>query len=178
MEATRMPLAPGGQRIIDRAGANPDAGMFVQFYQDPLEGKNMVMLTIPGDKNFQPVFEVGEDDNDEYKIRFPEQWAAFQANEMQNPEHTSVDSVAWIDPATAIKLKGMQIFTIEQLASVTDANLDFAMGGRKMRDRAQAEVEKKYKADHFDAQAEEIEQLKARIAQLEKKPQRGRQQAA
>ena len=66
------------------------------------------------------------------------------------------------------ELRGKNIFTVEQLASVQDTHLEqIGHGARTLRDRAKAVVEAAEKAKAFDGQAAEMATLKERIAQLE-----------
>lgn len=70
---------------------------------------------------------------------FPAQWRAYQDGQQSMPEGTPL-SVLFPDALEVVEnLKHFKLFTVEQLAAVTDGNLQaIGMGGVKMKQDAQA----------------------------------------
>jgi hypothetical protein len=67
--------------------------------------------------------------------RFPNQWAAYKAQREQVSDGFPITEWALLNKAQALELKSRGIHTVEQLASISDANLNF-MGARNLRDNA------------------------------------------
>lgn len=96
------------------------------------EMKEYVLIQVPGDTTnivFRPVRETDQ-------TRFPKQWLAFLAGKEQ-VQGTPLTSVAWLSRAQCDELAYFRIQTVEQLASVTDANAQRYMGLNELRKKAQ-----------------------------------------
>lgn len=69
--------------------------------------------------------------------RFPREWAAFQNGQDSNAEGTSLYAWPDVTPADARRFDLHGIKTVEQLAKVSDSNLqDLGVGALALRDRA------------------------------------------
>lgn len=162
-----------------------DQGVNVEFYQDSVPSmiqseqaghpvfveKTFVRIMIPGSQNTiieQPVEDV-------HKRRFPVQWARFTAGE-KNAEMSGWKLESWpaINSAQVKTLKYMNIFTVEQLAEITDnAAQSIGMGAMELRTRAKAAVAAAKGNAVVESQAlenkrlsDELEQLRGMMAQL------------
>ena len=63
-----------------------------------------------------------------YQQRFPVQWAQFKANAEQLGSGTQLSEVPWLTPAQIADMKAANIRTVEQLATMADANGHVFMG--------------------------------------------------
>jgi hypothetical protein len=107
--------------------------------------------------------------------RFPKQWAAFQNQQEQVQDGTPLEQWPPLNKAQVMELKGCRIFTLEQLAALSDNAFQNVrlMDVRKYRDMAQ-----KYLANAKDgseltkalavieSQRLDIEALKTQFAEL------------
>ena len=149
-----------------------DEDVFAEFYWNAKEEDDFIRMKFPGDKRHEPDFRALP----HYQKRFPRQWEAYKSQKDQTAGQTSLTEVAWIDEAARYELMATHVHSLEQLAAVSDGNLNnMMMGARALRDRARAEVEKNTKAELFDEQAAEMAALKDRIAEIES-PAKGKQQ--
>ena len=164
-----------GQRIMhSNAG---DQELMVEFYIDPVDDVEKCKIGIPGDSKFQPVFVASEtwQDGITYAERFSLQYADFKADKEQLAGQTRLSDVPWLDQGMIDGLRGKSIRTVEQLAAVTDGNLDkIGLGARGLRQKAIDHVEQAEKAAAFDEQSEKFKALEeqnraleARLAALE-----------
>jgi len=93
------------------------------------------------------------------KRRFPFSWQEFLKGEAAASRGTALTKLPGIDPPTLRSLHAKNVFTIEDLALVSDSNLqNLGLGGREFRARAQEYVD-----SHKGAQ--EASQLQSLIAQ-------------
>lgn len=80
--------------------------------------------------------------NDEFKRRYPEKWRAFEQG-LEEPK-TGLPLEKWpgCTRAQCENLKGVNFFTVEDLANASDIGLDaYGMGGREMKKKAIAYLE-------------------------------------
>lgn len=96
-----------------------------------------IKIMFPGDRT-KVVFKKA---NDEYKRRYPNQWAAYLAQEKQVPEGFPIQEWPILTKAEAANFKAMNIHTVEALAGLPDTALSF-FGARSYRDKAQATLAK------------------------------------
>jgi len=168
-----------------------DKGLYVEFvmeavlhpYKSEQEGRPIyedvphVHILFPGDttkKVFRPVDLVGSESKPSDPQRWPQQWAAFQAQEAQVQTGTPLTEWPPISKSVALNLKGMGIHTVEQLAEVTDTALTW-LGARDLRDKAKAWLAAstdgaavlKLQKENDDLRAD-IEVLKRQFADLAK----------
>jgi hypothetical protein len=75
--------------------------------------------------------------------RFPRQWAAFQNQGVAGQMGTLLAEWPMVNKAQVLELKAMNVSTVEQLAAVPDTTLhNLGMGGRELRDKAKAWLDK------------------------------------
>lgn len=100
-----------------------------------------------------------------HKRRFKEQYEAFKAG--REPSHDGLPLTEWpvLTKAAALNLRNSRIFTVEQLASVTDPNLDsLGLGGRELRDKAKAYIDRAVGSKEITKVFAEMAALKADLA--------------
>lgn len=131
-----------------------DQGVYAEFFEDAIldqvktnaQGRqvykkvDMIRIMFPGDKTKEIVREVrtvAEGPQPSDIERFPRQWAAYKSQTQQIQDGVPIEQWPPINKAQALELKAMNIHTVEQLASVSDGNLNW-IGARQMRDNAKA----------------------------------------
>ena len=141
-----------------------DENLHVEFYKNITTGKDHIKMLIPGDKHFQPDRPVTDVD----KKRFRAQWERYENNLNQFESQTMLDEVAWLDPGTKNILRLNQIFTLDQLATVSDANLkNVGHGAREMRQRAIEHLEERDRNAANASASAELQELRDQVARLE-----------
>jgi hypothetical protein len=130
-----------------------------------------VEIMIPGDKLTQ----VHERVNEGHKHRWPTHWMAFQMNQEAPQEGTPLAEWPPCNRAMLEMLGSQKVRTVEQLAGLSDAQLmaTMPMGGRVLRDKAQAWLKQAEgmapmaeMQQQLEASRDEIENLKRQIAEL------------
>lgn len=174
-----------------------DAGLFVRFYTDAIEDAeestkqgrpvfrdvDMISIIPVGDKTtevIRPVDLAGTGRSPPDNVRFPQQYAAFKSKTQEVNVGTPITEWAPISKSVAMELKGLNIHTVEALASVADTHLN--MGMRDLRTKAKAWLESAAAGAGTSVLVAEnkqlkddIEALKAQMAELmSDKPRRGR----
>ena len=146
------------------AAAEPgDESLMVEFFRHPLKEEDYISIRIPGDKLYQPVFEV----NEYWKARFSMQWNAYSQQKSQLEGQTLLSECAWADQGMRDHLAAYGVKTVEGLAGVSDGNLDqLGPGARTLRDKAVKFVEEKKKVEQFDVQAAENDALRKQISDM------------
>ncbi len=93
-----------------------------------------VEIMIPGDK----LSEVHEKVKEHHKERWPDKWAAFQANQETPTDGTPLDDWPPISRALAMQLSSEKVRTVEALADLSDLQLSkvMPMGGNALREKA------------------------------------------
>lgn len=129
-----------------------DAGMYVQFYMESIEDKEasekegrpifrdheFIKIMPPGDKNTV----ICEPVNEEYRTRWPNQYAAFKNQQVQPNDGTPLEEWPSLRKSQVMMFKAVNVHTVEQLANVSDTNLsNLGMGSREFRDKALAYIE-------------------------------------
>lgn len=159
------------------ASYGSDKNLFVEFYQDAIlnsfkseetghpvyDEVDMINIMTVGNKTtFKNKVKMVSDANGlSDPERFPAQWAAYKAQKEQLPDGMPLAEWPAITKAHALNLRGLKVFTVEQLAEIPDNNIDFlGLGGRTLRDKAKA-----WLARSIDTG--EISRLIARIDALE-----------
>ena len=89
-------------------------------------------IHIPGDKTLV----IDEPVTDEYKRRFPEQWEKFQKGLTQSPEGTPLEQWPQLTTGQVHEFKALNVFTVEQLAGMSDSSAQRFMGGHDIRRKA------------------------------------------
>jgi hypothetical protein len=118
-------------------------------YRSEQEGRTVhqmmdfVRIEVPGDR--LNVIDTIADRG--HKKRFPQQWAAFEAE--QNTDHiegTLLTQVPFLTSAAAMDLRHFKFYTVEQAAAASDAQLanigaSLGMSGFAFRDKCRAYIE-------------------------------------
>jgi len=98
--------------------------------------KEYILINVPGDLTcnvFRPAYEHDH-------LRFPKQYLAYKAGREQ-VDGTPLTEVSWLSRAQCDELAYFRIQTVEQLASVSDANSQRYMGLVTLRQKAQQYLE-------------------------------------
>jgi hypothetical protein len=101
-----------------------------------------VKIHFPGDRTkqiFRPVKFMDDQNGPADPVRFPRQWAAFQAQAEQVQDGTPIEQWGPLTKSQAMEFKAMHIHTVQQLAGISDSNLTW-LGARELRDKAIAWV--------------------------------------
>lgn len=126
-----------------------DDQLLVKFFRHPelsqIKSKNsgmpiyddvtMVEVLTPGEKD--PVRVLADE---MHKRRFPKQWEAYQTGQDLAQSGTPLDHLFPAEPGAVLSLKAFHIFTIQQLASLSDTAIGNIPMGRTLVDRATAYV--------------------------------------
>lgn len=124
-----------------------DAGLFVQFYFEAVKDEEATIEAgrpIYVDREYIKIIPVGdkmtvvcEPVTDEYRFRWPQQYAAFKAQQHQPQEGTPIDQWPPLTKSQVMTFKAANVHTVEQLANVSDGNLqNLGLGARDLRDKA------------------------------------------
>jgi hypothetical protein len=139
-----------------------------------------IWIRFPGDRTREVKRRVDTKGKNGYpdQDRFPRQWAAFQRGQQDVQEGTPLEQWSAISRSTALTYKGMNIFTVENLAAVNDSSLQaMGHGAREMRDKAIAwlkssedgaeamrlAAENKRKDDRIEALENQLSELAAKV---------------
>jgi hypothetical protein len=156
------PMEPGDERL------------FVKFYLGSVrneekslaEGRPVfdavpfVKIMVPGDKN--TIIDTFVDAN--YKRRFARQWNNFQQSIAQDISGTPLRDWAAITRSQAEELNHMNIFTVEQLATLADVYGAKIMGFNDLRRKAQTYLDQAKDSAFAQKMATENQELKNQIA--------------
>jgi hypothetical protein len=176
-----------------------DSALIVEFYMESVRqgaeseqaGRNIykdvpfIWIRFPGDRTREIKRKVdlkGRDDSPPDPDRFPRQWAAFQRKQVQTVEGTPLEQWGPMSKSLAMTYKGMNIHTVENLATVGDHLLHgMGHGARDMRDKAIAWLKSSKDSAETMRLATENQQLrddltalKAQVAELAQKRKPGR----
>jgi hypothetical protein len=129
-----------------------------------------VKIQQPGERDYLDRPATMED-----RMRFPRQWAAYEAGQEDIPDGTLLSVLFPNNPEVVDNLKYAKILTVEQLASCNDTQIqNLGLGGRTFVDRAKAYLAASEKGKGFHELSARLEQLelqgradKDRIAALE-----------
>ena len=171
-----------------QGAANPDAGLFVEFFwYEPVDGwatmvkskeagrkmevkrekQAFVRIMVPGDKTTEAVQAVKE----EHKQRFPQQWMAWQMAEgllgdMADVPGWKITEWEELSADQVRELTFMRFSTVEQIAGASDKQIQgVGMGGVSLREKARVELRNKMGAET----KAEIEKRDALIAEQSKR---------
>jgi hypothetical protein len=185
-----------GDQPVQMANFGGDNGCNATFYRGkiPLEGEaldrakmagaplftedDFIRIQFPGNNSTvydQPVTHMSAPLRPSDTERFPRQWAAYRAGQAM-AGGTPLADLSMLAAGDVRKFEGLNIFTLENLADVSDANLpNLGLGGREAREAARLHImqARAAKADPSD----EIAALRAQLAELTAKqdaPRRGR----
>lgn len=155
---------------------NPANGLKFQPMRDTGEALRVPYVRImkPGDNTTIIETEVRED----HKRRWPNEWLFFQSQEglVNEGDHLigwKVDEWEHVkdDPETVRNLKHLRFYTVEQIASASDAQVQrLGMGGAGLREAAKQALRAKLGGEiskDLAAKDAEIAEMKERMAKLE-----------
>jgi hypothetical protein len=128
----------------------------------------MVEFLIPGDDKLRPVAYAHEDAGHgmTFAEKFFEAYARFKNDDPSQRAGTPLEEWPAMSAARAAELKRFNIFTIEDLASLPDTNLNrLGMGGRQLRSEAKAYLAEK-KDDKTAGMEREIAELRDMVKAL------------
>lgn len=99
------------------------------------DAKVFINIQHPGD-NLNVISRLATDAD---TVEFPAQWRAYEAGEQAIPAGTLLSVLFPQNPEIVENMRYFKLFTVEQLAEMSDGNLQaIGMGGLKMRDDARA----------------------------------------
>lgn len=179
-----------GNNVVAMTTTGDDRRLHVEFFvkqvyleaQSQIEGRplyksvNMVLIEAPGAKS-NIIKEVQMEDRADcpsHPHRFPGQWQAFMNQQAQIPDGTPLEMCKFIAPHRVLELKGMRVYTAEQLADMPDSTLqNLGMGARREADLCAAYLKDDVKVNALsEALAREsslkadMEMLKSQLANL------------
>lgn len=106
-----------------------------------------------------------------YAMRFPEQYRRFKAAEPQIVEGTPISEAPFLTAAQRATLKHLQVFTVEQLASLSGQPMkNLGAGGMAMVQQAIAYMDNATGSANVTALAEENARLKAMLEEMQREP--------
>lgn len=136
------------------------------------------VIRAPGDRNTVKVFPAhafhqwvtngeGEQEQQTYAQRWNSQYRRFKENRTQVQEGTPLSELPFLTEAKRAEMKALNIHTAETLASLDGANLKtLGIGGRELKDQAQAYIDNATSAASVTRMAAEIAALKEQIASM------------
>jgi len=162
-----------------------DKGLFVEFYLEAIEDQDetraqgrpiykdmeMISIRIMGDKNthvVRPIDLKGTPTTPPDNVRWPVQYAAFKNQSVQPQVGTPITEWPVVSKSMAMNLKSLNIHTVENLAEVSDGNLqNIGMGARDLRDKAIAFIEQAKDGSGIVKLQEENKDLRTKIEALQ-----------
>lgn len=153
------------ETTVERGGhvkhGNDDSA-YVRFYKRNEKGvpKDFVEIMFPGDARTVVDRHVKDDD----KMRWPKQWAAYESGEAFKADGFPLEQWPELsaDEGVIRDLNHKRIYTVEQLANVSDQNLaNIGLGARALVAKAKAFVEVRKDSAAVTKYAEQYEQVKA-----------------
>lgn len=168
---------------VSTVGYGDDKGVHAQFddefvkneFRSEHEGRAVydqfycVELQWPGDntKTFKHRFPITQTQN-EWIERFSRQWEAFKNSKEQTPDGTPIELWPPLDKKRVFELKANKIYTVEQIAGLTDATGPvIGMEWRKMRDQANAFLHPEISTVQLSKLSRENEDLKHQMEAMQ-----------
>jgi hypothetical protein len=126
--------------------------------------REMVKILVPGDRLTESVQIV----NDQHRRRWPQEYAAFKANEEAPLSGIPIEELAGVSKSQIEELKFMKVRTIEDLAGLSDEQLMkvVPMNGRPLREKAQRRVDLEAGNAPMEKLAAENTQLRAMMDEM------------
>ncbi len=124
------------------------------------EHQDFVMILCPGQKD-----EVHRKANDADKREYAQEWADYKNGKEHRISGTPIDLLPGIDSGRLSSLKSLYIYSIEQLAELSDMGMQkVGMGANDLKIKAQQFITR---SGSNESLKEENEELKQRMADLE-----------
>jgi hypothetical protein len=121
-------------QAVKQGGASEKAG------RDIFKDEEYVWIRFPGDRTkevLRPVDLKGKNGHPPDPVRWPNAWAAFKNSGVQVQEGTPLESFPLLGTSTVLNFKSLNVHTVEQLASVTDAVIhNLGTGALDLREKA------------------------------------------
>lgn len=169
MEFNPQSYAPDGTAIFGK-----DEQSLVKFFKHPELSKfkstgaglpvydDVVMVSViqPGEKEETKVLAT-----EWHKRRFPKQWENFEKGLEQTASGTPLDHLFPSEPGMILTLKSFNIFTVQQLAHVSDTAINNLPMGRTLVDRAKAYLGSAEGGSEYHAMQKRIAELEAKLAE-------------
>lgn len=151
-----------------------DNQLLVKFFRHPeisqIKSKE-ANLPIYDDVDMISVIQPGEKEEikvlatEFHKRRFPKQWEAYKSGQELAQSGTPLDHLFSAEPGTILNLKQFNIFTVQQLANITDSAIANIPMGRTLQERARAYLQtSKSNENEMAAMQKQIDDLKALLA--------------
>lgn len=158
-----------------------DHKLFVQFYIRPVmhavksaeagrpiyDEKEYIKIIVPGDSKTTVDCPV----DDTFRQRFEKQYDKFKRGVEQAVTGTPLEMWPQMTVGTVAELKSVGVHTVEQLAGLSDANLQKFMGGHMLRQKAQAFLDAASAEAGNSKMAMELEKRDAEITALKNQMQ-------
>jgi hypothetical protein len=162
---------------IDSDLNNPDARLYVEFYNRPLQNEfksnaegrpifedvTFIKIVVPGDNTF----DIDTVALDHHKQRFPLHWQRFLNAHGEDPKQIGTPLSQWplLTPAIAEELKYQKYTTVESIATASDAQINrLGMSGGMspytLRERARRYLEMASGEADLTGREEEIKKLR------------------
>jgi hypothetical protein len=96
------------------------------------EDKDYIKIIIPGSRDVTeaPV-------NEQYKERFPRQWAAYQNKQQIKVEGTPLSELTWMGRSVVAEFNAVNVHTVEQLVGMSDTDGSKFMGWNQIKQRCE-----------------------------------------
>ena len=156
-----------GEQADPRRPVNGIPKFFIEYRKNKKTGETvpveMVSIVVPGDQRNSPVRKVNDAVRAKYKFWY-DQWR----NEVEDtPVGTPLSMWPTMTPPQVAQLQILNIFTVEQLAAVSDSNLQNIPFGRTVKNKAIKWLEVKEKSDALDKYDSENKALKDMMRQMQ-----------
>lgn len=96
------------------------------------EEKDYVRIMVPGDRNY----ELDVPAEPHYQGRFPDQWARYKKGQQERVDGTPLEAWPALNVAQVAELRAMNVFTVDQLATMADQQAQRLMGSFQLRQKA------------------------------------------
>jgi len=152
---TGLPPAPAaalGQQFGMNGGNRPASGIpkfFVKASRKAdgtYDNVEMVEIITPGDPKATPILKV----TDGVRAKYSDYYTHWKRTQQMAPVGTPLEMWPMMQPAMVTQLKAGNIFTVEQLAEISDGNLHHVPFGKTVREQARAWLGAKEKSDAIE----------------------------
>lgn len=165
------PMSPQQQFGMNGGGGRPTFGI-PKFFINPVRKPNgeyenveMVEIITPGDPKATPVRKV----TDGVRAKYRDYYEHWKRTQTMAPIGTPLEMWPEMTPAMVHQLKASNIFTVEQLAAIADANLGNIPFGKTIRNKAQAWLDVKEKSDAVSAAATQAQAMQDAMRMMEER---------
>jgi hypothetical protein len=170
----------GGYDIVSGQYTHGNGGVRVRFFRKSVKDEEASQVTgrpvyrdvdyisklVPGDKYNIPTRPVREQD----KLEFAPAWDAYQLGLTEKHDGMPLEEWPQVTRSQVDDMRHLGIFTVEELAGVSDANLERINGGTSLRQkardylaRAQVEADKGSMQEALRAKDDELAALRKQL---------------